>query len=66
MRIVWVLAVLQLGLGVVAEVSYWSLMPVWYHIALLAPVVPATVLGGRLRAGDGIRAGRRPHGAVVP
>ncbi len=44
-----VLAGLQLSLGVVAEASYWSLMPVWYHLVFLASIVPATLLGGRLR-----------------
>lgn len=44
------LAALQLGLGIVAEVSYWDLMPVWYHLVFLALVVPATLYGGTLRA----------------
>jgi len=47
-RAVWVLAVLQMSFGIVAEVSYWDLMPVWYHVVFLAPVIPATVWGGRL------------------
>lgn len=50
MRAVWALAALQLGLGVVFEISYWSLMPVWYHLIFLALIVPATVYGGVLRA----------------
>lgn len=49
---VWLLAVMQLGLGIVAEVSYWDLMPVWYHMVFLATVVPATVAGGYLRGGQ--------------
>lgn len=55
MAAVWALAVLQLALGIVAEVSYWSLLPLWYHLVFLALVVPATVYGGRL-------AGRRVAG----
>lgn len=51
-RAVWVLAGLQLLLGVVAEVSYWSLTPVWYHVVFLALIVPATVQGGRLRSAE--------------
>jgi hypothetical protein len=47
---VWILAGLQLTLGVLAEVSYWSLMPVWYHVVFLALIAPATVYGGWLRA----------------
>lgn len=49
MPAVWGLAVLQLVLGIVAEVSYWNLMPVWYHVVFLALIVPATVYGGALR-----------------
>lgn len=47
---VWALALLQLALGIIAETSYWSLMPVWYHVVFLALVVPATVAGGKWRA----------------
>lgn len=50
MPAVGALAALQLTLGIVAEVSYWDLMPVWYHLVFLALIVPATVQGGRLRA----------------
>ena len=50
MLAVWILAVLQVGLGIAAEVSYWALMPVWYHVLYLANVVPATVVGGMFAA----------------
>ena len=50
MRAVWILAGLQLALGVFFEVSAWDLLPVWYHLVFLALIVPATVYGGRLRA----------------
>ncbi|MDX1645664.1 MAG: hypothetical protein R3304_00865 [Longimicrobiales bacterium] len=49
MGAVWALAGLQLTLGVVAQVSYWDLFPVWYHVIFLGLIVPATVYGGRLR-----------------
>ena len=49
MGAVWSLALLQLALGVFFEVSYWSLMPVWYHIVFLALLVPAVVWGGKIR-----------------
>ena len=52
-----VLAVLQLTLGIIAEVSYWSLTPVWYHVVFLALVVPVTIYGGMLRM--------RQHGATT-
>lgn len=57
MQAIWVLAVLQMGFGIMAELSYWSLMPVWYHVAFLSPVIPATVLGGRLLLGKYARRG---------
>lgn len=48
---VTVLAFLQLALGIIAEASYWSLLPVWYHLVFLALIVPATLYGGTLRSG---------------
>lgn len=50
---VWALAALQLAVGIMVEVSYWNLMPAWYHVIFLTLVVPATVWGGKLRAGRG-------------
>lgn len=49
MPAVWILCALQLTLGVIAEVSYWSLLPVWYHLVFLALIVPATAYGGQLQ-----------------
>lgn len=51
MPAVWVLAALQLAIGIAVEVAYWRLMPAWYHLIFLVLVVPATVWGGRRRAG---------------
>ena len=45
------LAALQFTLGVIAEVSSWDLLPVWYHVVFLALVVPATIYGGKLKGG---------------
>jgi hypothetical protein len=45
------LAGLQLALGLFFEVTNWPLLPVWYHVIFLAMIVPATLLGGRLKAG---------------
>lgn len=50
MRAVWVLAWIQLALGVGIEASGWALTPAWYHLVFLALLVPATVWGGTLRA----------------
>ena len=49
MRGVWILAVLQLALGLFVETSSWNLAPVWYHLVFLALIVPATAYGGALR-----------------
>lgn len=56
MVLVWILALVHLALGIAAEVSYWNLMPVWYHVVFLVLVVPATVAGGRLASGHAGRA----------
>lgn len=44
------LAVLQLALGLMFEIAFWSMTPVWYHVVFLALIVPATLYGGTLRA----------------
>lgn len=49
MGAVQALAGVNLTIGIVVEVMYWSLMPVWYHIVFLALVVPMTMIGGRKR-----------------
>lgn len=53
MTAVWVLAVLQLGLGIVAEVANWALLPVWYHLVFLALLVPSTLWGGLIARNRG-------------
>jgi hypothetical protein len=61
MPAVWTLAVLQLAIGIGVEASAWSLTPVWYHLVFLALIVPATVVGGRLRVRRA-----RPAAALSP
>lgn len=46
---VWVLACIQLVLGIAFEAAFWHMTPLWYHLVFLALIVPATVWGGRLR-----------------
>jgi hypothetical protein len=62
------LALVNLVIGIGVEVSYWALMPAWYHVIFLALVVPATLYGGRLRGvtvrGEGVR--RQPLAGVDP
>lgn len=35
--------------GIAIQATAWSYLPVWYHLAFLATLVPATAAGGRLR-----------------
>ena len=42
------LAAIQLALGIAAELSYWELMPTWYHLVFLALVAPVTLWGGSI------------------
>ena len=42
----WGLGVAQLALGIFFEVSYWGLLPVWYHLVFLALLTPGNVFGG--------------------
>lgn len=44
------LGVVQLLIGIGFEVSYWSMLPVWYHLVFLVLLIPGNVLGGMLRA----------------
>jgi len=43
------LGVLQLAIGISFEVSYWAMLPVWYHLVFLALLLPGNVLGGAVR-----------------
>ena len=45
-----ILAALQMTLGIIFEVAFWSMTPAWYHLTLLVLVIPATLYGGSLRA----------------
>jgi hypothetical protein len=41
---VWA-GVVLLAVGIAVQVQYWNLMPLWYHIAFLALLVPMAVAG---------------------
>jgi hypothetical protein len=43
------LAALQFTLGLVFEIAFWGMTPVWYHVVFVAMVIPATLYGGSLR-----------------
>lgn len=43
------LGLLQLALGIYFELSYWELLPVWYHLVFLVLLIPGNVSGGYIR-----------------
>jgi hypothetical protein len=45
----WVQAIVLLAVGIVVEVGMWKLLPAWYHVVFLLLLVPATLVGARLR-----------------
>jgi hypothetical protein len=49
------LGIVQLAIGIGFEMSYWNLLPVWYHLVFLALLIPGNVLGGKLREGKDAR-----------
>jgi hypothetical protein len=46
----WALGVLQLSMGIAAQLSYFDVLPVWYHITFLLLLIPGNLLGGLLRS----------------
>ena len=44
------LGLLLLAVGLFVQVQVWDLMPLWYHLLFLVLLVPAALVGGRLRA----------------
>lgn len=52
MRAVWILAVINLLVGIFVQSQVWTLIPLWYHLIFLALVVPVIVMGGRLKVGS--------------
>ena len=48
LRTVWILATVQLAIGILVQASAWSHFPLWYHILFLGFVIPAHVTGGRV------------------
>ena len=44
-----VLGGLLLASGIVVELQYWKLMPIWYHIVFLAALIPMCFVGARIK-----------------
>ena len=51
MRAVWILAFVNLAIGVFVQTQNWNAFPLWYHVGLLGLVLPLHWLGGTLRTG---------------
>jgi len=43
------LGVLLLATGVFVEAYHWNYFPLWYHVSFLLFLIPATILGGKLK-----------------
>ena len=55
MKPVAALAVIQVVIGILVEISYWNAIPVWYHITFILLLAPAIIAGGRLAMGRKMR-----------
>lgn len=42
---VWILGIILLAVGLVVQIQFWSLFPLWYSICFLLFLIPATLLG---------------------
>lgn len=44
------LGILLLVVGIFAQLQYWEVMPLWYHLTFLGALVPAVLVGYRMAA----------------
>lgn len=44
-----ILGILLFAVGLLVEISYWNYFPLWHHSAFLILLIPATMLGGKLK-----------------
>ncbi len=49
MKHVWILAAIQLAIGIMVQIGVWDQLPLWYHLLFLAQVMPMHLVGGKLR-----------------
>lgn len=43
-----ILGIVFLIVGLIVQISAWSVLPIWYHLVFLILLIPMTVLGGKL------------------
>ncbi|MGC2237955.1 MAG: hypothetical protein WA584_17480 [Pyrinomonadaceae bacterium] len=44
-----ILGIILLIVGLLVQLSVWNQIPLWYHLTFLILLIPATILGGKLR-----------------
>jgi uncharacterized membrane protein YeaQ/YmgE (transglycosylase-associated protein family) len=45
-RTTMILAILLLIVGIIFQAMAWNVLPIWYHLAFLLLLIPATIAGG--------------------
>ncbi len=48
-RAPFILGILLLLVGIMVEAMAWNYLPVWYHVVFLALLIPAAIVGGKLK-----------------
>ncbi|HEX8637719.1 MAG TPA: hypothetical protein VF692_06640 [Pyrinomonadaceae bacterium] len=43
------LGVLLFAFGIFIQSIFWNYVPLWYHVPFLSLLIPATILGGKLK-----------------
>lgn len=51
MKLAATLGIILLVVGIFVQGSYWSVLPVWYHLIFLLTLIPGTVTGAKMRIG---------------
>jgi len=49
---VWILGLLLLAVGLVVQIQFWTLFPLWYNICFLVFLIPATLIGASFRRAE--------------
>ncbi len=44
-----------LAVGIFAQVQFWDVMPVWYHLSFLALLIPGVLLGEKTQGGRNVQ-----------
>lgn len=49
---VWILGIILLAVGLLVQIQFWSLFPLWYSICFLLFLIPATLMGASFRRAE--------------